>query len=141
MSTRFVPSTSILLNSFLYSSAGLGYALARKFLEAGDNVIICSRSGNIRSCSLVLACYALKCTFNGLACFYSLQTVLHNSPPPFFLSLFHFDDRMIYSYFLWEWDVIHLLPFHIPCTFLVLSHERFSMLVLVLLVNDLSKKP
>jgi hypothetical protein len=45
VSKRFVPLTLIVLNSFLYSSAGIGYALARKFLEAGDNVIICSRSG------------------------------------------------------------------------------------------------
>ena len=25
---------------------GIGYALAKEFLKAGDNVIICSRSGN-----------------------------------------------------------------------------------------------
>lgn len=25
--------------------AGIGYALAREFLKAGDNVLICSRSG------------------------------------------------------------------------------------------------
>jgi hypothetical protein len=28
--------------------AGIGFGLAKKFLEAGDSVIICSRSGRVR---------------------------------------------------------------------------------------------
>lgn len=51
-----VPLTSIL--TFLYcfllifaNYPGIGYALAREFLKAGDNVVICSRSGNI--CTII----------------------------------------------------------------------------------------
>lgn len=33
---------------FVCSYAGIGFGLAKTFLEAGDNVIICSRSGRVR---------------------------------------------------------------------------------------------
>jgi len=36
-----VPPYNVLITG---STKGIGYALARKFLEAGDNVVICSRS-------------------------------------------------------------------------------------------------
>lgn len=34
--------------------SGIGYALAREFLKAGDNVVICSRSGKNKSLIVVL---------------------------------------------------------------------------------------
>lgn len=36
---------SLALICFCILRAGLGFALAREFLKAGDNVVICSRSG------------------------------------------------------------------------------------------------
>ncbi|GJN23869.1 hypothetical protein PR202_gb11559 [Eleusine coracana subsp. coracana] len=41
-----VPPYNVLITG---STKGIGYALAKKFLEAGDNVIICSRSGSLSS--------------------------------------------------------------------------------------------
>jgi NAD(P)-dependent dehydrogenase (short-subunit alcohol dehydrogenase family) len=35
-----------LLAPFFKINSGIGYALAKEFLKAGDNVIICSRTGN-----------------------------------------------------------------------------------------------
>ena len=33
------------LCSFLIFETGIGYSLAKEFLKAGDNIVICSRSG------------------------------------------------------------------------------------------------
>lgn len=35
---------------FWFNVTGIGYALAKEFLKAGDNVLICSRSGTQQSC-------------------------------------------------------------------------------------------
>ena len=38
------------LCSFLIFETGIGYSLAKEFLKAGDNIVICSRSGKDRYC-------------------------------------------------------------------------------------------
>ena len=39
---------------FLFINSGIGYALAKEFLQTGDNVIICSRSGKDLHCMPIL---------------------------------------------------------------------------------------
>jgi NAD(P)-dependent dehydrogenase (short-subunit alcohol dehydrogenase family) len=44
------------LNNFLYD-LGIGYALAKEFLKAGDNVLICSRSGVDKQTLAISICF------------------------------------------------------------------------------------
>jgi hypothetical protein len=44
------------LNNFLYD-LGIGCALAKEFLKAGDNVLICSRSGVDKQTLAISICF------------------------------------------------------------------------------------
>ena len=51
---RFLTCFLIFFFNFLFINSGIGYALAKEFLQTGDNVIICSRSGKDLHCMLIL---------------------------------------------------------------------------------------
>ncbi|XP_066309911.1 chlorophyll(ide) b reductase NOL, chloroplastic-like isoform X2 [Miscanthus floridulus] len=67
-----VPPYNVLITG---STKGIGYALARKFLEAGDNVIICSRSVFSLTCSLSSTAHKVESVVGDLKKEYGEQHV------------------------------------------------------------------